>query len=117
VRTPSASQRRTALEHANAIRLERARRMRAIRALPEDESFLAAARVLAEPLDESLETQSIEQFLRNIHRVGVSRAGTILNAVGVNPTRPLGRLTQRQRRMLIAELQKAAARWRARRRR
>jgi hypothetical protein len=87
-----------ALEHANRIRLARASLKRAVAAGTVD-----AAEIVKECPTE-VESMSVGELLRSQRRWGRTRARKFLFSLALNENRELGRLTERQRRMLVSEL-------------
>lgn len=96
--TTSEPQRLRALERANEIRLARACLKRRI-ALGE----VAAADVLLAPPPET-ERWPIGELLRSQRRWGSSRCNKFLSRNQISETKPIGTLTDRQRRMLATSL-------------
>jgi hypothetical protein len=87
-----------ALAHANRVRLARAELKRQIAAGGED-----AAGIVRECPWEA-ETMTIGELLRSQSRWGRTRTRKFLFSLGLNENRALGRLTERQRRILASEL-------------
>lgn len=88
-----------ALEQANRIRLARASLKRAVATGQVD-----AAEVVRDcPIE--VESMSVGELLRSQRRWGRTRARKFLLSLALNENRELGRLTERQRRMLAAELE------------
>ena len=88
-----------ALEHANKVRLARARLKRAVRA-----GEMEAYEVVRSCPWEA-ETMSVSELLRSQSRWGRTRARKFLLPLAVNENRQLGRLTLRQREMLAGSLE------------
>ena len=88
-----------ALEQANRIRLARASLKRAVATGQVD-----AAEVVRDCPTE-VESMSVGELLRSQRRWGRTRARKFLLSLALNENRELGRLTERQRRMLAAELE------------
>ena len=87
-----------ALAHANRVRLARAELKRQIAGGNED-----ASTVVRECPWEA-ETMTIGELLRSQRRWGRTRTRKFLFSLGLNENRALGRLTERQRKMLASEL-------------
>ena len=87
-----------ALAHANRVRLARAELKRQIAGGSED-----ASAVVGECPWEA-ETMTIGELLRSQRRWGRTRTRKFLFSLGLNENRALGRLTERQRKMLASEL-------------
>jgi hypothetical protein len=96
--TATMTKREQALQRANEIRFARVKLKRQIAA-----GQLPAAQVLIAPPPEA-ETWPVGELLLAQHRWGTSRMRTFLNRARVPETKPVGALTQRQRRMLAAML-------------
>jgi len=92
-------QRLRALERANAVRLARADLKRRIA----DNEISAAELILAPPY--AAQSWAIGELLMNQRRWGTTRCRKFLSRNGINETKPVGALTERQRRMLAAQLQ------------
>ena len=88
-----------ALEHANRVRLARAALKRSIGA----GAVEAAEIVRTCPWE--VETMTVGELLRSQRRWGRTRARKFLFSIALNENRQLGRLTQRQRALLAAELE------------
>ena len=88
-----------ALEHANRIRLARASLKRAVAA-----GLVDAAEIVKDPPTE-VESMSVGELLRSQRRWGRTRARKFLFLLALNENRELGRLTERQRILLAAELE------------
>ena len=99
--TPSEPQRLRALEHANAVRLARAELKR--RVAVGDVS--AAEVILACP--ESVQRWSVGELLTSQRRWGTKRCRKFLERNGISEIKLLGSLTDRQRRVLAAQLRDA----------
>ena len=93
-----APQHMQALAYANRVRLARAALKRSIRAGEED----ASAVVLECPWQ--VESMTVGELLRSQRRWGRARARKFLISLALNENRELGRLTERQRRLLAGEL-------------
>ena len=87
-----------ALAHANRVRLARASLNRGIAAGAVD----AADVVKSCPWE--VESMTIGELLRSQRRWGRTRARKFLFSIALNENRELGRLTARQRALLVAEL-------------
>ena len=87
-----------ALAHANRVRLARAALKRSVAAGDVD----AAEVVRTCPWE--AETMTVGELLRSQRRWGRTRARKFLFSLALNENRAIGRLTQRQRRMLVEEL-------------
>jgi hypothetical protein len=99
-----APQRLRALERANAVRLARAELKRRIA-----EGDASAAEVILEPPNEAL-SWAIGELLMSQRRWGSTRCRKFLGRHHITETKTLGALTDRQRRLLAAELESCAAR-------
>jgi hypothetical protein len=99
-----APQHMQALAHANRVRLARASLKRAVLAGDLD----VAEVVRACPWQ--VETMTVGELLRSQRRWGRARARKFLSSLTLNENRELGRLTQRQRGILAAELESKARR-------
>ena len=91
-------QRLRALEQANRVRSGRARLKREMAA-----GLVSAAEVI-ERCPHEVETMSIGELLRNQPRWGPARCSRLLLSAGISEGRPLGVLTERQRRDLVGRL-------------
>jgi hypothetical protein len=100
----SAPQHMEALAHANRVRLARAATKRAILAGERD----AVDVVRNCPWE--VETMAIGELLRSQRRWGRTRTRKFLSSLALNENRELGRLTERQRNVLAAELEAKARR-------
>jgi len=87
-----------ALAHANRVRLARAALKRRIAA-----GELETAEVV-QACPWEVETMPVGELLRSQRRWGRTRARKFLFALALNENRTLGRLTERQRRILADEL-------------
>lgn len=87
-----------ALAHANRVRLARAALKRSVA----DGDADVAEVVRACPWE--VETMTVGELLRSQRRWGRTRARKFLFPLALNENREIGRLTQRQRRMLVDEL-------------
>jgi hypothetical protein len=92
-----------ALAHANRVRLARAELKRQIAAGRTDASEV----VRGCPWE--AETMSVGELLRSQRRWGRTRARKFLGMMAMNENRQLGRLTERQRIALAAELTRKRA--------
>lgn len=88
-----------ALAHANRVRLARASLKRAVSA-----GKLDTAMIVRECPWE-VETMAVGELLRSQRRWGRTRARKFLFSLSLNENRELGRLTDRQRRVLAAALE------------
>lgn len=95
-----------ALAHANRVRLARAALKRAIYSGEAD----AHEVVLACPWE--AETMTVGELLGSQRRWGRTRVRKFLVFLALNENRELGRLTERQRRVLATELEAKARRYR-----
>jgi hypothetical protein len=91
-------QRMQALERANAVRLKRAQLKRSIA----DGQMSAADVVLDLPWE--AESWSVGELLTSQRRWGSIRAHKLLAGLHISETRPVGRLTERQRCVLATQL-------------
>lgn len=91
-----------ALAQANAIRAARGRLKRCVRV-----GALSAADVIRHPPRE-VETMTVAELLGAQRRWGPTRCGRLLGSVGVSENRTVGALTERQRGVIAAELERAA---------
>ena len=94
----AAPQHMQALAHANRVRLARASLKRAIGSNQLD----VAEVVRGCPWE--VETMTIGELLRSQRRWGRTRVRKFLSSLALNENRELGRLTERQRNVLAAEL-------------
>jgi hypothetical protein len=94
----SAPQHMQALAHANRVRLARASLKRAIGSNQMDVTEV----VRSCPWE--VETMTIGELLRSQRRWGRTRVRKFLSSLALNENRELGRLTERQRTVLAAEL-------------
>jgi hypothetical protein len=99
-----APQHMQALAHANRVRLARASLKRAILANQIDVTDV----VRKCPWE--VETMTIGELLRSQRRWGRTRVRKFLSSLALNENRELGRLTDRQRNVLAAELTAKATR-------
>lgn len=99
-----APQHMQALAHANRVRLARASLKRAILA-----GQLDAVEVIR-TCPWQVETMTVGELLRSQRRWGRARARNLLISLALNENRELGRLTERQRTVLAAELEAKAQR-------
>jgi hypothetical protein len=88
-----------ALAHANRVRLARAALKRSVQA----GDMEVAEIVRGCPWE--VETMSIGELLRSQRRWGRARSRKFLFTLALNENRELGRLTERQRRVLAGELE------------
>jgi hypothetical protein len=102
--TTRAPQRLQALERANEIRLARAELKRRIAY----GAVSAAEVILAPPLEAN--SWAIGDLLLSQRRWGHTRCRKFLIRAQINETKPVGALTDRQRRMLAGQLCSSAAR-------
>lgn len=93
-----APQHMQALAHANRVRLARASLKRAISA----NKIQVTDVVRSCPWE--VETMTIGELLRSQRRWGRTRVRKFLSSLALNENRELGRLTDRQRNVLAAEL-------------
>ena len=100
----SAPQHMQALAQANRVRLARASLKRAVLAGQLD----VVEVIRACPWE--VETMTISELLRSQLRWGRTRARRFLSSLALNENRELGRLTERQRIVLAAELEAKALR-------
>ena len=96
-------QRLRALERANEVRLARANLKRRIA-----DGQVSAAQVIMSPPWEA-HSWSVADLLMTQRRWGTTRCRKFLLRNQVSETKPLGALTDRQRRMLAAQLSSCAA--------
>lgn len=94
----SEPQRLRALERANEIRLERAALKRRIAA-----GEVPAAEVILHP-PKAAESWSVGDLLMSQRRWGTTRCHRFLARNGITETKPIGTLTDRQRRLLADSL-------------
>lgn len=97
--TPSEPQRLRALEQANAIRLARAELKRRIA----EGDTLVADVILNCP--DSARKWTISELLMAQRRWGITRCRKFLERNGISEIKPIGALTERQRRMLVDQLE------------
>jgi len=93
-----APQHMQALAHANRVRLARAALKRAI---------VAGDTEIGDVIRScpwQVETMTVGELLRSQRRWGRTRVRKFLTSLALNENRELGRLTERQRRVLAAEL-------------
>lgn len=100
---PTEPQRLRALEHANAIRLARAELKRRI-AVGE----ISAADVILE-CPEAARRWTVAELLLSQRRWGSTRCRKFLERNGVSEIKPIGALTERQRKLLAAQLRGCSA--------
>jgi hypothetical protein len=99
-----APQRMRALERANAVRLARAELKRQIA-----HGRLSAGDVLLELPSEAM-SWPVGELLMSQRRWGCNRTRKLLSALQISENRHLGKLTERQRRLLADQLGTQAAR-------
>ncbi|HMC06207.1 MAG TPA: hypothetical protein VKG89_02310 [Solirubrobacterales bacterium] len=99
-----APQHMQALAHANRVRLARASLKRAVLA-----GQLDVIRVIR-TCPWEVETMTIGELLRSQRRWGRTRVRKFLSSLALNENRELGRLTERQRDVLAAELEVKSSR-------
>lgn len=97
-------QRLRALERANTVRLARAELKRRIA-----EGEASAAEVILEPPDEAV-SWAIGELLMSQRRWGATRCRKFLARNHISETKPVGALTERQRRLIASELESPPAR-------
>jgi hypothetical protein len=97
-------QRLRALERANAVRLARAELKRRIA-----EGEASAAEVILDPPDEAV-SWAVGELLMSQRRWGATKCRKFLAAYHISETKPLGALTERQRRLIAGELESCSAR-------
>ncbi len=95
---PEPQQRMRALERANEVRLARARLKRQIAS-----GQISAAYVLIEAPSE-VENWSVGELLMSQRRWGTTRVRKLLAGQHISEKRPIGDLTERQRRLLAAQI-------------
>lgn len=95
-----------ALEQANRIRFARADVRRALTAARTRAASFAIAARHVEATPETLATWSVGGLILACRRSGPSTLTRVLVSAGVSETRPLGRLTARERRDLAAVLRR-----------
>jgi hypothetical protein len=95
----STPQHMRALAHANRVRLARASIKREVAA-----GAVEAADVIRDCPWE-VQTMTVGELLRSQRRWGRTRARKFLFAMALNENRELGRLTERQRRMVATHLE------------
>ncbi len=95
---PTEPQRLRALEHANAIRLARAELKRRIAG-----GDTSAADVILECPD-AVRKWTVGELLMSQRRWGSTRCRKFLERNGVSEIKPIGALTERQRRLLAEQL-------------
>ena len=95
---PAPPQHMQALAHANRVRLARASLKRAILANQIDVTEVVR------DCPWEVETMTIGELLRSQRRWGRTRVRKFLTSLALNENRELGRLTDRQRNVLAAEL-------------
>ena len=97
-------QRMRALQRANEVRLARAQLKRRLSA-----GEISIAELLLDPPPEAI-AWPVGELLVSRRGWGAARSRRLLAAHQLNETRPIGQLTVRQRRLLIAELQRTGTR-------
>jgi hypothetical protein len=100
----SAPQHMQALAHANRVRLARASLKRDILAGRADVTNVVRT------CPWQVATMTVGELLRSQRRWGRARARKFLSSLALNENRQLGRLTERQRSVLAAELEAKAPR-------
>ena len=100
----SAPQHMEALAHANRVRLARACLKRAVLAGQVD------VVEVVQTCPWEVATMTVGELLRSQRRWGRARARKFLSSLALNENRELGRLTERQRGVLAAELEAKATR-------
>jgi hypothetical protein len=98
---PAAPQRLRALEQANQIRLARAELKRRV-----TEGDMSAAEVILTCPD-AAQRWTVSELLMAQRRWGATRCRKFLERNGVSEIKPIGALTDRQRRLLATQLQAA----------
>lgn len=93
-----APQHMRALAHANRVRLARAELKRAIKGGGANPAEIVRG------CPWQVETMTVGELLRSQRRWGRARARKFLAALALNENRQLGRLTERQRRLLATAL-------------
>jgi hypothetical protein len=101
---PPRPQRMRALERANEIRLARAELKRRIA-----DGETSAADVLSDPPPEA-DTWALGDLLMSQRRWGVTRCRKFLSRFQLTETKPIGALTERQRRVLAEQLEACLSR-------
>ena len=101
---PAPPQHMQALAHANRVRLARASLKRAILSNQIDVTEIVR------DCPWEVETMTIGELLRSQRRWGRTRVRKFLSSLALNENRELGRLTDRQRNVLAAELATKAIR-------
>ncbi len=101
--TPGPRQRLRALERANEVRLARAELKRRIA-----DGQITAAAVIRECPWESA-SWSIAELLMSQRRWGSTRCGRFLRRNEISELKPVGKLTERQRRLLADQLETCGA--------
>jgi hypothetical protein len=96
---PVAPQHMQALAHANRVRLARAALKRAVATGDADTAEI----VRSCPWE--VESMTVGELLRSQRRWGRTRTRKFLFSLALNENRELGRLTERQRRVLANELE------------
>jgi hypothetical protein len=97
-KAPKEPQRLRALEHANAVRLARAELKRRI-----SDGEVSAADVILDCPD-AVRKWTVSELLMSQRRWGSTRCRKFLERNGVSEIKPIGALTERQRRMLAEQL-------------
>jgi hypothetical protein len=101
--TPQEPQRLRALEQANAVRLARAELKRRIA-----EGEVTAAQIILNCPDEA-RRWTVSELLVAQRRWGVTRCRKFLERNHISEIKPIGALTDRQRRVLAAQLESRGA--------
>lgn len=89
-----------ALRYGHEIRMARAQLKREIK-----NGEALASKVLVDELPSWLERMPVHELLIAIPHIGQFNAGRLLKRAGINPTRMLGSVTPRQRRVLADALE------------
>ena len=100
--TPAEPQRLRALEQANQVRLARAELKRRV-----TEGEVSAAEVILDCPD-AAQRWTVSELLMAQRRWGTTRCRKFLERNDISEIKPIGSLTDRQRRMLATQLQAAA---------
>jgi hypothetical protein len=100
--TPAEPQRLRALEHANQVRLARAELKRRI-----SDGEVSAAEVILD-CPEAAQRWTVSELLMAQRRWGATRCRKFLERNDISEIKAIGALTDRQRRLLAAQLKVAA---------